>query len=364
MNRPTRFWLLCLAIPLALAVSASASPDVSLSVWDALDNASDTTTIELIINFDNDLNTAALKVARQNEHLSRLENYRDVMGRLERNHDELKSAVQKRLDDMKAAGEVISYKFFTVSKTMLVSVRAAGVQTLLNLPGVSAVVLNEAVTLIKPVEVRDAATTAKAVTANAALDALHVRSLWDRGLTGTGRLICSFDTGIDGDHPALAAKWRGNNGGTVAESWYAPHGAATPTDNVGHGTHVMGIMEASTASDTIGVCPGAQWISAAVIDQGVSFSTTIADILSAFDWAINPDGDINTVDDVPDVINNSWGVPRGIYSDCDQTFWNAIDNVEAAGIVTIFAAGNEGPNPQTMRKARRSIRCRWAPSIP
>lgn len=349
MIRPTRIWLLCLAIPLILGAQAAAAPDVSLSVWNALDNASDTSTIELIVNFDNDLNTAALKAVRQDTHLSRIANYKDVMGRLLRNRDELQSSVQSRLDAMKAAGDVLSYKFFTVSKTMLVRTRAANFQALLNLPGVSSIALNEAVTLIDPVEVRDAPVFAKATTANAALDAMHIRSLWNRGLTGAGRLICSFDTGIDGDHPALAAKWRGNNGGTVAESWFAPHAGATPVDNIGHGTHVMGIMEASTATDTIGVCPDAQWISAAVIDQGVSFSTTIADILSAFDWVLDPDGDVNTVDDVPDVICNSWGVPRGIYSDCDRTFWNAIDNVEAAGIVTIFAAGNEGPNPRSMR---------------
>jgi len=97
------------------------------------------------------------------------------------------------------------------------------------------------------------------------------------------------------------------------------------------------------------VAPGAQWITAAVIDQGVSFSATIADILSAFDWALDPDGDTLTTNDVPDVICNSWGVPKGVFGDCDNTFWTAIDNVEAAGIVTIFAAGNEGPNPKTMR---------------
>ena len=59
--------------------------------------------------------------------------------------------------------------------------------------------------------------------------------------------------------------------------------------------------------------------------------------------------DANTTSDVPDVILNSWGVPRGLFIPCSQTFWEVIDNVEAAGIVTVFAAGNEGPNPQTMR---------------
>jgi hypothetical protein len=42
-------------------------------------------------------------------------------------------------------------------------------------------------------------------------------------------------------------------------------------------------------------------------------------------------------------------VPKAIYSTCNTTFWTAIDNVEAAGIVTIFAAGNEGPGEATLR---------------
>ncbi|MEE9553550.1 MAG: S8 family peptidase, partial [candidate division Zixibacteria bacterium] len=61
------------------------------------------------------------------------------------------------------------------------------------------------------------------------------------------------------------------------------------------------------------------------------------------------DGDPSTTDDVPDVINNSWGVPLGYYSACNQTFWEAIDNLEAVGVVCVFAAGNEGPYVASIR---------------
>lgn len=341
--------LIALAILIIGALPAYSGTVVQESVREEVSRSATSSYIDLLISFDNDLDPAAVEFSRRREKRNRAETYRDVMNRLARNRQELENGITPYLRAMQADGRVESYRFFTVSKTVLVRTQAGNVENLAALPGVRLVNLNQSVSLINPVEEQEADVFAKATVANTALNAINIRALWDRGLTGAGRLICSFDTGIDGDHPALGSKWRGNNGGSAAESWFAPHGGTMPHDNIGHGSHVMGVMLGSVAADTFGVAPAAQWISAAVIDQGVSFSTTIADILSAFDWALNPDGDINTTDDLPDVICNSWGVPRGIYNDCDNTFWTAIDNVEAAGIVTIFAAGNEGPTARSLR---------------
>jgi len=163
-------------------------------------------------------------------------------------------------------------------------------------------------------------------------------------------LVCNFDTGVDGDHPALSSRYRGNNGGSAEASWFDPHtNTDRPSDERGHGTHTMGIMCGAEGSDTVGVAIGAQWIAAAVVDRGAEMETTISDILSAYEWAVDPDGDQETFEDVPDVINNSWGVPLSYLPACDQTFWEAIDNVEACGVVVIFAAGNEGPKSESLR---------------
>ncbi len=198
-----------------------------------------------------------------------------------------------------------------------------------------------------PIEVKDA--TAMTASFPQQLSMLNVTSLWQAGYTGKGRLVCSFDTGVEQGHPALSSKWRGNHADLNA-CWFSKvNPDQNPIDVVGHGTHTMGVMVGSEGSDTIGVAPDAEWISAGVIDQGRDLSTTISDILDAFEWALNPDNDTATTDDVPDVILNSWGIPKGLFAPCDETFALAIQNVEAAGIVAIFAAGNEGPNPTTIR---------------
>ena len=215
------------------------------------------------------------------------------------------------------------------------------------LPGVKRVVADVPLELIEPVDTRAAATAALSHTSQ--LDMMNVRTLWDLGYKGQGRLVCSFDTGVEESHPALAAHWRGNHT-ALSTAWYSTVSPTSlPYDKADHGSHTMGTMVGVDGADTIGVAPGAEWITAGVVDQGKSLSGTVSDILGAFQWALNPDGNASTTDDVPDVILCSWGVPASLFDPCDATFFQAIDNVEAAGIVCIFAAGNEGPNPSTLR---------------
>ncbi len=173
-------------------------------------------------------------------------------------------------------------------------------------------------------------------------------SAWQKGYTGNGRIICSFDTGVQGDHPALENNWKGWDGNPTA-AWYDPIGRLptphilTVASDFTHGTKTMGIMVGhdDSTGDTIGVAPDAKWISAAVIDiPGTS-------IIDAFEWAADPDGDPNTIDDVPDVINHSWGVSNSSIG-CNDYFWEVIDNTEALGIVNIFAAGNSGNRAGTI----------------
>ena len=230
----------------------------------------------------------------------------------------------------------------------MATIPASQIEALSDLIGVKRVVENVRLTYPEPVKT-DPAPFATAAAVSEQLQLLNVPALWDRGLCGQGRLVCSFDTGVEGTHPALSDKWRGNHASLSAAWFSAVSPNVGPIDNVGHGTHTMGVMVGAVDADTFGVAPQAEWIAGGVIDQGKTLPATLNDILEAFEWALNPDGNEVTTDDVPDVILNSWGVPKGLFTPCDNLFTGAIANVEAAGIVTVFSAGNEGPAEMTLR---------------
>ncbi len=256
---------------------------------------------------------------------------------------------QAILDEIKHNLEYVSeYKSFWISNVVYLRGDAGFIRYISSRDDVENVFKNLPLMLVMPVD--SAIATDFKTGSEPGLDVIGVKTAWEMGLTGEGSIVCNFDTGVDGNHPALLPSWRGSNGASVSESWFDPYtNTDFPVDSHGHGTHTMGTMVGLDGGDTIGVAFGAQWISAAVVDRGGGVQRTIADILSAFQWAADPDGDPSTSDDMPDVINNSWGVPTGYLGACDMTFWEAIDNVEALGIVCLFAAGNEGPFSSTIR---------------
>ncbi len=175
------------------------------------------------------------------------------------------------------------------------------------------------------------------------LAAIHAPALWQMGYTGYGRVGYIMDTGVDPLPPAIAYQYRGLYR-PDAECWYSQNGAQTPYDCDGHGTHVTGTTMGLDRlnNDTIGVAFNAQWMGGAVL-CGLGTS----DNIGGFQWAMNPDGDVNTIDDMPDAINNSWYDPT-ISDDCNNVYVSVLEAMEAAGLAVIFSAGNEGPDEQTI----------------
>jgi len=186
------------------------------------------------------------------------------------------------------------------------------------------------------------------------LTAINADRVWrELGIDGTGVVIGGLDTGVDGTHPALASRWRGLFA-DPSECWLDNSGQGSPSfpvdyNTYGHGTHTMGTMTGLAPDDTIGVAPGALWIAANTIDQGVGTEFD-NDVIASLEWFTDPDGNPLTTDDVPCVVQNSWGTyePLG-YPDCYSYWWTAIDNCEAAGVCLTWSAGNEGPEAASLR---------------
>ncbi len=183
------------------------------------------------------------------------------------------------------------------------------------------------------------------------LIAVQAPQMWARGYTGKGRRALLMDTGVWPQHPALRGKFLGHRLG-LDQAWL-PYDEPIPADKSGnHGTHVIGtILGLDTATkDTIGMAMGAYFLATDPIVTNLAYVRSWTQLMQAFQWALNPDGDTSTTTDVPDVINNSWGrANAGFDSVCQApVVAQALLSVEAAGIANVFSAGNNGPGPFTI----------------
>jgi subtilisin family serine protease len=181
------------------------------------------------------------------------------------------------------------------------------------------------------------------------LNVINAPALWALGYTGRNRKAFTVDTGTWTDHPALKHRFLGNYR-PLSEGWFSLE-SKFPVDRPSHhGTHVNGtILGLDTATnDTIGAAFNAYFMASNPLTH--SNLTPLSINLLSFEWAMNPDGDTSTTNDIPDVINNSWGQAGAAdTSICVSWATQIFDMVEAAGVAIVFSAGNEGPGPSTVK---------------
>jgi hypothetical protein len=176
---------------------------------------------------------------------------------------------------------------------------------------------------------------------------------WALGYDGTGRTLANLDSGVDGTHEALAARWRGiQPGHSAADSWFDPFGISPdfPTATGAHGTHTMGTTVGyqgdPTGMNEIGQSKGATWIACRIYDD--SGKGPFSQMHACFQFMVDPDGDPNTHDQ-PDAVGNSWG-DTASDSFPDLEWWPDVLAWRAAGIVPVFSNANSGPGAGTVNE--------------
>jgi subtilisin len=162
---------------------------------------------------------------------------------------------------------------------------------------------------------------------------------YQAGFRGNGARIAIVDTGIDLDHPELAA--------SIDNAWgknCITTGAA-PNDGHGHGSHVAGTAAAPiNGVGGVGIAPQARLVAVKMFTDAGTSSEAAA--LCALDHIVALNQDADATNDV-DVANMSWGEQRS-WGDCaTDALHGAICSAYAAGIILVAGAGNSSTNGGT-----------------
>lgn len=195
-------------------------------------------------------------------------------------------------------------------------------------------------------------------------EALHAK-----GFTGKGLTVGIIDTGVDYTHkmlgglgdPEIFTQMDGNlpsehfpnkkvvGGVDLVGSNFTPfsirfaeripHPDSNPMDEAGHGTHVAGTVAGigDGVETYSGVAPEAELHAIKVFAK-----TSTADhvVIAAFEYSIDPNGDMNPLDRL-DVVNLSLG---GGFGGPKELYTEVIERVtQKAGMIVVAAAGNSGP---------------------
>ena len=238
------------------------------------------------------------------------------------------------------------YRPFWIVNTIQVTGGRALLKEIASRSDVDRVVPRRTYQLVKP---RKGATRATVQSIEWNIDRIRAPEVWSTfGDRGDGIVVASIDSGVQFDHPALVRQYRGNRGNGQFDhnyNWFDPAGVCpdpAPCDNIGHGTHVMGIMvgdDGDPGANQIGVAPHARWITAKGCE---TTGCSEGSLLASGEWMIAPTdlaGQNPRPDLAPNVVSNSWGGGPG-----DPFYQGIVDAWAAAGIFPAFAAGNAGPD--------------------
>jgi len=155
--------------------------------------------------------------------------------------------------------------------------------------------------------------------------------VWPEGYTGAGVRLAILDTGIATAHPEFS--------GRIVACHTEVSGTTTCEDDNGHGTHVAGIAAAAGVNPSAkGVAPGLSLMSDKVLNS--AGSGNISQIIAGIQWAQTNNAQIISMRLETSPVDGG-----GTQPNCDNVFptlTTAVNNVVAAGVTVVAAAGNSG----------------------
>jgi serine protease AprX len=164
--------------------------------------------------------------------------------------------------------------------------------------------------------------------------------LWAAGITGKGVGVAVIDSGVNGDLPDFK---NADGSSRITANVIANPDATRPGDDVGHGTHVAGIIAGNSFNRDpadpahgayVGIAPDASLIAIKTADD--DGDATVLDVITALQFVVDHKDDLNIR-----VVNLSVSTdtPASYH---DDPLDAAVEFAWHAGIVVVVAAGNRG----------------------
>ncbi|MCS7035299.1 MAG: S8 family serine peptidase [Saprospiraceae bacterium] len=303
---------------------------------------------QAIVVLADQVNTRALLLRFEAEQTPLAERSYQVITQLQAKAAATQPAVLDRLRGLNGVEAGSAYPVWIVN-AIYVRANAAALTRIASWPEVGEIVWNAPVEIVMPVSRQAASGIPNGK--EPGLAAIKAPFMWNLGYTGYGRKALVIDTGNDADHPAMRANYWGHQ----VPRWQAWSGSGQPEDCAEHGTHVTGTVCGidRLTNDTIGVAFDAHWMGGPMffpvgneLGCASSFNQTILSNVATMQWALDPDGNVATTNDQPDVVNCSWRASP--FSCGDPLAISILNALEAAGIGVVWAAGNNGPNASTV----------------
>ena len=164
---------------------------------------------------------------------------------------------------------------------------------------------------------------------------INAPAVWTQGYTGAGIVCGHIDTGCDYTHPDLADHlWTDAN--YPHHGWNFEYNNNDPTDQNGHGTHTAGTVAGDGANGTqSGVAPDAQIMICRVKNNVDTAGQN--QMWNAVQFCVSPPLSPTNGADLY-TMSMGWRITWGP----DQATWRTLsNNVKAAGLIQVVAAGNE-----------------------
>ncbi len=310
--------------------------------------------VKVLVVMDQQADIRALDWDLHNSKASMNVRHETVLNTLQIQAKTSQSKLLSDLENNKASGAILGYTSHWIVNSIVVTGTVEAIRQLAARSDVERVEADLVVELIRPVKIKNIEKKdSRGIGITPGVVAVGARRVWDElGVDGSGVIVGNLDTGVAVNHIALGNRWRGHSA-PAAECWLDAGGTgySTPTDLDGHGSHVMGTITGLAPGDTIGVAPGALWIASNISTYPENDLFFDNGVIASLEFMADPDNNPLTLDDMPVVVHNSWGVFEDFagYYDCDSRWWDAIDNCEAAGVCLTWSAGNEGPGGTSMR---------------